>query len=132
VVGYELRGPDTRSFARGGQRHLAEFGCRETRRLVVTESAIDALSVAALEGCRQDTRYASTAGRPSAAAIAALQAACAEGRIAEVVLAFDADAEGAVMGRAVASALAGRARIVTLPPTGGAKDWNDVLQCRSL
>jgi len=62
VVGWEERGPDWRGFAAGGSKTLFHLGEAYARRLCVTEAAIDAMSLAAIEGCRVDSLYASTGG----------------------------------------------------------------------
>ena len=104
---------------------------------MLTESAIDALSYAALFPDSSDrTRYASLGGRPSSRQIGLVQAAVsklADG--AEVVAAFDADEAGrwlvAVIGDVVGS-VKGIAETndlgfrVHLPAKDG-EDWNQVL-----
>ena len=109
-------------------------------RLVLTESAIDALSYATLfPDCADRTRYASLGGRPSSRQMGLVQAAViklADG--AEVVAAFDADEAGrwlvAVTGDVVGNVRGQTERNdlgfrVHLPTTEG-KDWNHDLQNR--
>ena len=66
VTGWEERGPQWRGFATGGSKRLFQFGAANPRRLCVTEAAIDALSLAAIEAtCAQfiaETIYVSTGG----------------------------------------------------------------------
>lgn len=62
IVGWEERGPEWRGFASGGAKALFALGDEEAPRLCVTEAAIDAMSLAALENCRDDSIYASTGG----------------------------------------------------------------------
>ncbi|SDN38304.1 DUF3991 and TOPRIM domain-containing protein [Ensifer sp. YR511] len=62
ICGWEERGPEWRGFSSSGNKILFRFGKRSSRRLCVTEAAIDALSLAAIEGERRDTLYTSTAG----------------------------------------------------------------------
>lgn len=62
VTGWEERGPDWRGFATGGAKLLFRFGRPDASRLCVTEAAIDAMSLAALEELRADTLYLSTGG----------------------------------------------------------------------
>ena len=66
VIGWEERGPDWRGFASGGSKRLFQFGEANPMRLCVTEAAIDALSLAAIEArCAElvaTTLYVSTAG----------------------------------------------------------------------
>jgi Protein of unknown function (DUF3991)/Toprim-like len=66
VTGWEERGPQWRGFATGGSKRLFQFGATNPKRLCVTEAAIDALSLAAIEARREgidpDTLYVSTGG----------------------------------------------------------------------
>ena len=62
VIGWEERGPDWRGFSTGGAKSLFRFGKDNARRICVTEAAIDALSLAAIEQTRPDTLYVSTGG----------------------------------------------------------------------
>jgi hypothetical protein len=108
----------------------------EDRRLVLAESAIDALSYAVLFPDAQDrTRYASLGGTPTAKQHDLLQATIvklAEG--SEIVAAFDADPAGRLLVKAVRRALAATnaQRILRVHlPTEEGKDWNDVLQSRT-
>ena len=60
VTGWEERGPQWRGFATGGSKRLFQFGATNPKRLCVTEAAIDALSLAAIEAaansqCCRDT-----------------------------------------------------------------------------
>jgi len=110
----------------------------DDRRLVLAESAIDALSYAALFPDTEDqTRYASLGGKASARQMALVEATIAKLPAgAEIVAAFDADDAGRklvdVIRQAVASVArrAGRTDLAfkaQLPAKGG-KDWNQVLQ----
>ncbi len=66
VTGWEERGPQWRGFATGGSKRLFHFGEASPTRLCVTEAAIDALSLAALETAQSansaKTLYVSTGG----------------------------------------------------------------------
>jgi Protein of unknown function (DUF3991)/Toprim-like len=66
VTGWEERGPQWRGFATGGSKWLFHFGAANPKRLCVTEAAIDALSLAAIEAAQSanssETLYASTGG----------------------------------------------------------------------
>lgn len=73
VTGWEERGPEWRGFASGGSKVLFRFGRPDVSRLCLTEAAIDALSLAALEGLRPDTLYLSTGGDWSPATSEALR-----------------------------------------------------------
>ena len=62
VIGWEERGLDWRGFSTGGAKALFQFGMNGARRICITEAAIDALSLAAIEQTRPDTLYVSTGG----------------------------------------------------------------------
>lgn len=66
VTGWEERGPQWRGFATGGSKRLFHFGAANRKRLCVTEAAIDALSLAAIEALQatnpSETLYVSTGG----------------------------------------------------------------------
>ncbi len=63
VTGWEMRGPNYKGFSKGGTKTLFWVGHPAVAdRLAVTESAIDALSLASLEGWRDGTLYVSTGG----------------------------------------------------------------------
>ena len=97
LCGYEIKNRGFTGFAAGGKKGLWFSHTRPgDRRLVLTESAIDALSYATLFPDSEDrTRYASLGGRPSLRQMGLVQAAVIklpEG--AEIVAAFDADEAG--------------------------------------
>jgi hypothetical protein len=139
LCGYEIKNRGFTGFAAGGKKGLWFSHIRpDDRRLVLTESAIDALSYATLFPDSEDrTRYASLGGRPSSRQMRLVQTAViklAEG--AEAVAAFDADEAGrwlaAVIGDVVSSVRRQAERNdlafrVHLPATEG-EDWNHVLQ----
>jgi hypothetical protein len=61
--GWEMRGPQYKGFARGGEKALFWLGeLAKARRVAVTESAIDAMSLAVVEGWPDGTSYVSTGG----------------------------------------------------------------------
>lgn len=95
VTGWEERGPDWRGFATGGAKVLFRFGRPDAPRLCVTEAAIDAMSLAALEAPRPDTLYLSTGGGWSPATDAAIRALAARPG-GELVAATDNNAQGDV------------------------------------
>ncbi len=128
VVGWEERGPEWRGFATGGSKILFRLGPATATRLCVTEAAIDAMSLAALEGPREQTLYLSTGGGWSPTTDAALAALAARPG-SRLVAATDANSQG--------DAYAERLRVIAeksgcdwqrlRPP---ADDWNEVLQNR--
>jgi hypothetical protein len=131
LCGYEIKNRGFTGFAAGGKKGLWFSQTRpDDWRLVLTESAIDALSYATLFPDSEDrTRYASLGGRPSSRQMGLVQAAVIklpEG--AEVVAAFDADEAGRWLTAAIGDVV-GRVRRqarVRLPPTEG-EDWKAVL-----
>ncbi len=126
VAGWEERGPEWRGFSTGGSKTLFRLGPTDAPRICVTEAAIDAMSLAALEGPRETTLYLSTGGGWSPATDAALAALAARPGTS-LVAATDANSQG--------DAYAERLRVIAeasgcdwlrlRPP---ADDWNDVLQ----
>ncbi|MBY5816365.1 DUF3991 domain-containing protein [Rhizobium leguminosarum] len=93
VTGWEARGSQYRGFASGGNKVLFRLGPDTALRLAVTEAAIDAMSLAAIEGLRDGTLYLSTGGGWSPATQAALwELTCRPG--AQLVAATDANAQG--------------------------------------
>lgn len=128
VTGWEERGADWRGFATGGTKVLFRFGSTPARRLCVTEAAIDAMSLAALEGTREGTLYLSTGGGWSPATEVALRdlALLPAGQI---VAATDANPQGEAYAdrlRSLAEEL-GCQWLRLRPP---ADDWNDFLKLR--
>lgn len=128
VCGWEGRGPEWRGFAKGGSKILFRFGSPDAPRLCVTEAAIDAMSLAAIEGMREGTAYFSTGGGWAPATAAALQSLAARPD-AQLVAATDGNPQGDVYAdrlRALAEKI-GCAWRRLRPP---ANDWNEALQQR--
>lgn len=126
VIGWEERGPRWRGFATDGTKELFRFGPIGSQRICITEAAIDAMSLAAIEVLRDDTLYVSTGGGWSPATDEAIRGLA--GRVnARLVAATDNNRQGDVYAdriRAIASeatALYARSR-----PRAG--DWNDDLK----
>jgi hypothetical protein len=138
LCGYEIKNHGFTGFAAGGKKGLwfSHTGPGD-RRLVLAESAIDALSHAVLFPDAEDrTRYASVGGKPNAQQPGLVQSTIArlpEG--AEIVAAFDADEAGHLLAHVVrlaVASVAGRTGrnlifLVHLPAQDG-EDWNQVLQ----
>jgi hypothetical protein len=139
LCGYEIKNRGYTGFAAGGEKGLWFSHTRpDDRRLILAESAIDALSYAALFPDTEDqTRYASLGGKPSWRQMKLVSGTMARlPERAEIVAAFDTDPAGrqlaAAMGDAVANMAnkTGRSDLifkVHLPAQEGA-DWNNVLQ----
>ena len=139
LCGYEIKNCGFTGFAAGGQKGLwLSHTRRDDRRLILAESAIDALSYAALFPDAQDqTRYASLGGKPSLRQASLLQATIAKLPAgAEIVAAFDADDAGrklVEMIREIVAGIAlriGRSDLIfeTRLPADEGEDWNQVLQ----
>ena len=139
LCGYEIKNCGFTGFASGGQKGLWFSHTQPAdRRLVLTESAIDALSYAALFPDAEDqTRYASLGGKPSSRQTALIPATIARLPAgAEIVAAFDADDAGRQFVEVIREALAsvagerGRSDLIVksqLPVQEG-EDWNQVMQ----
>ena len=126
VVGWEERGTEWRGFSTGGSKLLFRLGPSDANRLCVTEAAIDAMSLAALEGSREGTLYLSTGGGWSPATDAALCELAVRPGLT-LVAATDANSQGDIYAerlRALAEA-SGCDWQRLRPP---ANDWNEVLQ----
>jgi hypothetical protein len=132
VTGFEIKGPCFTGFAAGGSKTAWQSHILPTdQSLVITESAIDALSYHQLHPERAPhSRYLSTAGAPSSRQFALLEHLFAELAAGmTIVAAVDADDAG--------TKLAGRIQKLTMgyrhvtfrrDSPEGDKDWNDVLK----
>ncbi len=129
VTGWEERGPDWRGFATGGAKVLFRFGRPDAQRLCVTEAAIDAMSLAALEDLRLDTLYLSTGGGWSPATEAAIGSLAARPGV-RLVAATDNNRQGDVYAERLLGLAAetgcGRERLRPLTD-----DWNADLKLES-
>jgi hypothetical protein len=151
VCGWEIKNAGFTGFSGGGQKGLwlSQERAGDVR-LVVTESAIDALSHAALwpepknsepagetgngtgsgNGSGGGIRYASTGGGFGETALALLRLAVTRlPETGEVVLAFDNDDAGRRYADDVSAGLNGLGRAVRVEfPPAEVKDWNDLLR----
>lgn len=133
LCGYEMKNWHFTGFAKGGDKGLWLSHTRpDDRRFVFTESAIDAMSYAALHPDEQ-TRYASLGGKPNPkqpALIAAKIALMPNG--AEIISAMDCDQAGRGLSQVVQHAVehTGRSDLSfrTHSPAREGDDWNDVLK----
>jgi hypothetical protein len=134
LTGIEMRGADYRNFSAGGTKTLFRLpgGPGPLPRVTVCESAIDALSLAAVEQCRPDTLYAATAGGMGPATVAALQQILldfARDPAAVLIAATDADTAGRRhAARLDVLAVEAGASFRTLLPPAGLNDWNDAIR----
>lgn len=128
ILGWEERGPYWRGFSSGGSKALFRLGASDATRVCVTEAAIDAMSLAAVEGLRSQTLYVSTGGGWSPATDAALSLLAASQGLT-LVAATDANSQGDVYAdrlRAIAEEFG--CDWQRLRPL--ADDWNDLLRNR--
>ncbi len=126
LTGWEERGPHWRGFSRDGTKMLFRLGAREPRRLCVTEAAIDAISLAAVENLVPGTLYVSTGGGWGPASVAAHATHAAKPGIA-VIAATDRN----IQGERYATRLSELARDANRPFHRLApvlEDWNDQLR----
>jgi hypothetical protein len=132
ICGYEIKNRGFTGFARGGSKGLwlSQTESGDTR-LVFCESAIDALSHAALFP-DEHTRYASIGGQLNPAQPELIRAAAAGMTSgAAIVAAMDADEQGRKLAEMVRGAvsLSGRGDLrFTIEEPARAKDWNDQLR----
>lgn len=139
LCGYEIKNRGFTGFAVGGTKGLWFSHTQpDDRRLVLAESAIDALSHATLFPDAEDrTRYASLGGKLNSSQPALLEATIAKlPKQSEIVAAFDADDAGRMLVEVVSASVIGvaihyeRTDLISrahLPELEG-EDWNQVLQ----
>ena len=125
ITGWEERGPNWRGFATGGAKELFRLGASDCLRICVTEAAVDAMSLAALEELRDDTLYISTGGGWAPATEKAIRALAGRTN-AVIVAATDNNRQGEVYARRIQEIVdeAG-SRFARSRP--GADDWNEDL-----
>jgi hypothetical protein len=126
VIGWEERGPDWRGFATGGSKALFRFGENAAVRICVTEAAIDALSLAAIEHTRSDTLYVSTGGGWSPLTARALETLAAR-KDTWIVAATDNDVQGEVFAERLRQ-MANQADCNFSRLKPDALDWNERLK----
>ncbi|WP_221996064.1 DUF3991 and toprim domain-containing protein [Rhizobium leguminosarum] len=128
VTGWEARGPQYRGFSSGGRKVLFRLGSVTASRLAVTEAAIDAMSLAAIEGMREGTLYLSTGGGWSPATQAALWD-LASRQDARLVAATDANAQGDLFAERL-RAIAEETGCDWTRLRPHEEDWNETLKIR--
>jgi Protein of unknown function (DUF3991)/Toprim-like len=125
LTGWEERGPAWRGFATDGSKELFRFGSEDAERICITEAAIDAMSLAAIEVARFDTLYVSTGGGWSPATDDAIRG-LAKRANAWLVAATDNNRQGDIYADRVRTIAAdASARYDRLQPCAG--DWNEDL-----
>jgi Toprim-like/Protein of unknown function (DUF3991) len=131
VAHVDVRGPTYKGSLTGGAKSLFRLSLNgpPLPRLVLTEGAIDALSIATLESLRRDTLYAATGGGMGPGTVGALEALLAS--IAGALFCSATDANGAgdrFAERHRSLAEQSRVSFVRLRPPIEGGDWNDVLR----
>lgn len=130
LCGFEIKNRDFTGFAAGGVKGLWYSKARASdARLVLTESAIDALSFHVLQGDER-TRYMSTGGSLNPQQPALIRGAMEKlppGGV--VLLAFDKDEGGEKLTEEVQAFAPSGRDVRRVLPEGG-KDWNQVLKTR--
>lgn len=129
LSGYELKNEDFTGFSKGGQKAVWQSSnIDDAEKVVIVESAIDALSHAQLGG-DPEAAYLSTGGSLSdfqKELIRALMRKAAE-RDAEIIIATDDDEAGRRLREELEEMAPPGAKISGQECEGG-KDWNEVLQ----
>ena len=131
LTGFEVKSRGFTGFAAGGLKSAWQSAARENDRvLVVTESAIDALSHHQLHSeQRETTRHLSIGGQPSPAQIELLDRTFARlARTTTVVAAVDADAAGHALAARIRELVHRHDLVFRRDVPERAKDWNEVLQ----
>ena len=136
LSGYEMKNRNFTGFAAGGEKGLwMGHSLDGDNRLVFAESAIDALSYAALYPDDR-SRYASIGGKMNPQQPGLVTAEIAKlPNGAEVIAAMDSDADGVQLAGMIEASLrqSGREDIVfhRHSPALPVKDWNDVLRAKT-
>ncbi|MGY4310683.1 hypothetical protein ACVIJ6_007988 [Bradyrhizobium sp. USDA 4369] len=126
VTGWEERGPAWRGFATDGTKELFRLGPAEFERICITEAAIDAMSLAAIEDLRSDTLYVSTGGGWSPATDEAIRGLAKRANV-HLVAATDDNRQGDVYAARV-RAIAAEASVGYARSRPRADDWNEDLK----
>jgi len=137
VAHVDVRGPTYKGSLTGGVKSLFRLPLKgpPLPRLVVTEAAIDALSLAAIENLRGDTLYAATGGGMGPGTIAAIEALLVNiARLPDALFCSATDANGP--GDRFADRHQSLARKFGIPfarlrPPIEGGDWNEVLRAQS-
>ena len=126
LTGWEERGPEWRGFATDGAKELFRFGPDGSERICITEAAIDAMSLAAIEVRRSDTLYVSTGGGWSPATNHAIRNLAKRANV-RLVAATDNNRQGDVYADRV-RAIAGEASAEYARSRPRTDDWNEDLK----
>lgn len=131
LCGYEMVNAGFKGFAKGGAKGLWASSIRALdRELVIAESAIDALSYAALSG-HAHRRFISLAGQVSPEQLELVAAAAEKLPSGVVTLALDNDPAGGELAARLRQTLSACSKEIREDRPGpDGLDWNDVLRSR--
>jgi hypothetical protein len=131
LCGFEIRGPEYKGFSRGEKGLWHSNGSPSDHTLVITESAINALSYHALHH-PQHTQYTSTAGGWGVrTGTLILRSAQLMNHPSTVILAFDNDEQGRRYTSKARELLDQNGiQIIDALPKDEGRDWNDLLRGR--
>lgn len=130
LCGFEIKNHDFTGFATGGEKGLWFSRTRQSDlSLVFAESAIDAMSYAALHPCPA-TRYASTAGKMNPTQPELIKAAIQRmPNEATIIIATDNDSGGDDIAGEIEDIARGSGRVMRRDqPVHSDADWNDILR----
>jgi hypothetical protein len=132
ITGFEIKCQRFTGFASGGTKSAWQSAARyDDKSLVITESAIDALSYHQLHAEQAPTcRYLSTAGAPSTRQFALLQRIFAALPASmTVIAAVDSDEAGDKLAKRIEELTTSEPHLIFRRDSPSAdKDWNDVLR----
>lgn len=130
ISGFEIKNKDFTGFSKGGQKAIwYSTNLQHAKKIVIVESAIDAMSHAQLSKDKEtETAYISTGGSMSEHQRELVQAALkkAAERGATIVIATDNDEQGKKLAKELKELAPQLAIIEREEPTRG-KDWNEQL-----
>ena len=127
--GYELKNQKFTGFSPGGEKGVWHSNVFTTdKNLVLTESAIDALSYHQINRDK-DTRYFSVGGALSSKQLGIIKSAIdkmASG--SKIILAFDNDVAGRELSKSVTAVITRKDLLIEIKAPTIGKDWNEQLQ----
>ncbi|MEM8722136.1 MAG: toprim domain-containing protein [Cyanobacteria bacterium P01_G01_bin.39] len=131
ITGFTTKNENYTGFSKGGTKALWQSKSQESdRRLVIVESAIDAMSYHQLKSQKNyHTRYISTGGTISSSQLDLIKTAMADmTRLGgEIVIATDNDEAGNKLAQTLSKEAPSKSQISRDVPDLG-KDWNEILQ----
>jgi 5S rRNA maturation endonuclease (ribonuclease M5) len=129
ISGFEIKNKEFTGFSKSGQKALwYSTNIQHAKKIVIVESAIDAMSHAQLKSKETDVAYISTGGSMSEHQRELVQAALtkAHERGVSIIIATDNDEQGKKLANELKELAPKLALLVREEPTRG-KDWNEQL-----